>query len=166
MGQPYIGEIRMFAGAFAPAGWMKCEGQILPISENSTMFSVIGTRFGGDGINTFGLPDLRGRAPMHFSSRFPLAQSAGQEKVTLNGNQIPSHTHVLQAANGLATESSPVGAFLGDSYSVTPYVNTVGNGDMHTSGLAGVGGNQPHENMQPFICLTYIISLYGIFPST
>ncbi len=107
MAQPYVGEIRMFAGNFAPAGWMFCEGQLLPISENETLFNLIGTTYGGDGESTFALPDLRGRLPMHFGNGVILAETGGAEEITLTVNQIPAHTHALLATAGAASSTNP-----------------------------------------------------------
>lgn len=165
MAQPYIGEIRMFAGLNAPPGWMMCQGQILPISEYDTLFNLIGTTYGGDGESTFALPDLRGRAPMHYNGTYPIGQSGGQEEVTLTGNQIPAHTHAVQVVGSAGSQASPHGNHLAESYAVTPYINSASSGELAASSLVGVGGNEPHTNMQPFICLNYIISLFGLFPS-
>ena len=165
MAQPYIGEIRIFAGSFAPQGWMKCEGQLIAISEYDTLFTLLGTTYGGDGESTFALPDLRGRAPMHFASGYGLGTRAGQETVALTANQIPAHSHILHVVGGSGTQVSPHGYLLAESYSVTPYVNSGMSGDLNAQALASVGEGQPHSNMQPFTCLTYIISLFGLFPS-
>ena len=164
MAQPYIGEIRMFAGLNAPPGWMMCQGQILSISEYDALFNLIGTIYGGDGESTFALPDLRGRAPMHFNGTYPIGQSSGQEQVTLTGNQIPAHTHAVQVVGSPGSQVSPHGNLLAESYSVTPYINSASSGELAASSLVGVGGNEPHTNMQPFICMNYIISLFGVYP--
>src|SRR5215471_18916874 len=111
MSQPYLGEIRMFAGNFAPAGWMFCEGQLLPISEYESLFNLIGTTYGGDGQSTFGLPDLRGRVPLHFGNGFTLAETGGVETVTLTVSQIPAHTHTMLASTGAATTADPTNGF-------------------------------------------------------
>jgi microcystin-dependent protein len=163
MSQPYIGEIRMFAGNFAPAGWMFCEGQLLPISENDTLFNLIGTTYGGDGQNTFGLPDLRGRLPLHMGSGFVLSQSGGVETVTLNTNQIPSHTHTVLATTNPNTASLPGGNFLASGPDIYDQ-NKAGNVTM-AAAISSEGGNQPHENFQPYLCVSFILSLFGIFPS-
>jgi microcystin-dependent protein len=169
MAQPYVGEIRMFGGNFAPAGWMFCNGQILPISENETLFQLIGTTYGGDGQSTFALPNLQSRLPMHMGtgpglSNRILAESGGTETVTLTVNQIPAHTHVPQASNA-GTSDNPANNFwarttTGKSYGTTPTDTT-----MNPQTISAVGGSQPHENMHPFLCVSYIISLFGIFPS-
>jgi len=164
MGQPFVGEIRMFGGNFAPAGWMFCEGQTLPISENETLFQLIGTMYGGDGQQTFNLPDLRGRVPVHFGSGIQQAQASGVESVTLTTAQIPTHTHPQMAIDNTATEITPIGNVFartqGDVYTSRP-PDTV----LAAATVGNVGGSQPHENMQPFLCISFIISLFGIFPS-
>jgi microcystin-dependent protein len=165
MAQPYVGELRMFAGNFAPAGWMFCEGQLLPISEYETLFNLIGTTYGGDGQSTFALPDLRGRVPIHSGSGFTLAETGGVETVTLTVNQIPSHNHAFLASNAPGRQVSPAGNFLAQSFSVTPYINDVPNANMNAAAVTSVGGSQPHNNFQPYLCVDFIISLFGIFPS-
>ena len=166
MAQPYVGEIRMFAGNFAPAGWMFCEGQILPISENETLFQLIGTTYGGDGQETFALPDLRGRIPMHQGNGFILAETGGVEEVTLTVSQIPAHSHGLTATGTPGAQSSPAGNRLAQSRNVVPYINEAPVGGTLRAGVVGsVGGSQPHSNMQPYLCVNFIISLFGIFPS-
>jgi microcystin-dependent protein len=165
MAQPYVGEIRMFAGNFAPAGWMFCEGQLLPISENETLFQLIGTTYGGDGQSTFALPDLRGRLPIHQGNGFILAETGGAEEITLTVNQIPAHSHPALATNNNAQQSGPGGQVPArvtgtDLYGAdTPFVN------MAPATVGAVGGSQPHTNFQPYLCVDFIISLFGIFPS-
>lgn len=163
MGQPYVGEIRMFAGNFAPAGWMFCEGQLLPISEYETLFNLIGTTYGGDGQSTFQLPDLRGRLPVHQGNGFTLAQTGGVETVALTTTQIPSHTHPVLATTNSNTASLPNGAFLAAGPDIYD-VNTPGTATMAPA-INSVGGSQPHDNFQPYLCVDFIISLFGIFPS-
>jgi microcystin-dependent protein len=165
MAQPYVGEIRMFAGNFAPAGWMFCDGQLLPISENETLFNLIGTTYGGDGQSTFALPDLRGRIPMHFGNGFTLAETGGVETVTLTVNHIPSHSHAFLASNETGAKTTPGGHVLASSFNVTPYINDVTNSNMNAGAIAQTGGSQPHNNFQPYLCVDFIISLFGIFPS-
>jgi microcystin-dependent protein len=165
MAQPYIGEIRMFAGNFAPAGWAFCEGQLIPISENDTLFNLIGTTYGGDGQENFALPDLRGRIPLHQSNNFPLAEEAGVETVTLTINQMPGHTHPLVASQAVGADPSPVGNVFAQG----------GSGNAYRQGPAGaalapqvggpIGGSQPHDNFMPYLCVDFIISLFGIYPS-
>jgi microcystin-dependent protein len=163
--QPYVGEIRMFAGNFAPAGWMFCEGQLLPISENETLFNLIGTTYGGDGQSTFGLPDLRGRIPLHQGNGNILAETGGVETVTLTVQQIPVHTHPLTGAAIAGNQVTPSGNLPANSTSVKPYINEDQDGSFNASAIAPSGGSQPHENLQPFLCVDFIISLFGIFPS-
>jgi len=166
MGQPYVGEIRIFAGNFAPAGWMFCEGQLLPISENETLFNLIGTTYGGDGQSTFALPDLRGRVPVHQGNGFTLAETGGAEQITLTVAQMPGHTHQLVAVGDQrGTQTTPAGNVLAQSFNVTPYINDVNTGTMNAGAIASVGGSQPHANFQPYLCVDFIISLFGIFPS-
>jgi microcystin-dependent protein len=167
MAQPYVGEIRMFAGNFAPAGWMFCEGQLLPISENETLFQLIGTTYGGDGQSTFALPDLRGRVPIHQGNGFVLAESGGAEAVTLSVQQIPSHTHPMLATVNLAGGTSPTGQLLGltQAATITPYGTDAPFVPLSPQSISSVGGSQPHTNFQPYLCIDFIISLFGIFPS-
>jgi microcystin-dependent protein len=166
MAQPYVGEIRMFAGNFAPAGWMFCEGQLLPISENETLFNLIGTTYGGDGQSTFALPDLRGRVPVHQGNGFTLAETGGVEEVTLTVAQTPAHSHPLVAVGGAAgTFTSPAGNLLAQSLNVTPYINDAPTASLNAGAITSIGGSQPHTNFQPYLCVDFIISLFGIFPS-
>jgi microcystin-dependent protein len=165
MAQPYVGEIRMFGGNFAPAGWMFCEGQLLPISQNETLFQLIGTTFGGDGESTFGLPDLRGRLPLHHGSGFILAETGGAETVTLTVNQIPGHGHPANATSAVGSDSSPGGQLPAQSPSVAIYRQEAPGAALDPSAAGPTGGSQPHENMQPYLCVSFIISLFGIFPS-
>jgi microcystin-dependent protein len=157
----------MFAGNFAPAGWMFCEGQLLPISENETLFNLIGTTYGGDGQSTFALPDLRGRIPIHFGSGFTLAETGGVETITLTVPQIPAHSHPEVVSQLAATTSTPANNVLLAS---APLATTLPYGtDAPLTPLAGgsispIGGNQPHNNFQPYLCVDFIISLFGLFP--
>ncbi len=164
MSTPFVGEIRLFAGNFAPAGWSFCNGAVVAIAENDALFALIGTIYGGDGVNTFALPDLRGRVPLHQGNSFVIGQQAGTESVTLLPSQMPAHTHVLRGSSGPATAGSPGGNVLAattaNSYGPGPAAAT-----MATSGIATQGGSQAHNNMAPFNTLNYIISLFGIFPS-
>jgi microcystin-dependent protein len=165
MAQPYVGEIRMFAGNFAPAGWMFCEGQLLPISENETLFQLIGTTYGGDGQSTFALPDLRGRLPIHQGNGFILAETGGVESVTLTVNQIPVHTHPLSASTNLATQSSPSNTVVAQGSPAILYFGAAPGSPLAPAAVGPVGGSQPHSNFQPYLCVSFIISLFGIFPS-
>lgn len=163
MAQPYVGEIRMFAGNFAPAGWMFCEGQLLPISENETLFNLIGTTYGGDGQSTFALPDLRGRLPLHVGNGFILAETGGAEKITLTANQIPAHTHPLLATSGAASSTDPTGHVLAKP-DKNLYRAGAAPSPMAAQAVNATGGSQPHTNFQPYLCVDFIISLFGIFP--
>jgi microcystin-dependent protein len=165
MAQPYVGELRMFAGNFAPAGWMFCEGQLLPISENETLFQLIGTTYGGDGESTFALPDLRGRLPLHQGNNHILAETGGVEEVTLTTQQIPAHTHPLLASTSVGSAASPQGRVLAASGSSNVYRPGPAGAAMSNQTVAPVGGSQPHTNFQPYLCVNFIISLFGIFPS-
>ena len=157
----------MFAGNFAPAGWMFCEGQLLPISENEVLFQLIGTTYGGDGEETFALPDLRGRLPIHQGNGFILAETGGAEEITLTVNQIPAHSHPMLATSMLASSPNPVGNVLAQSRS--PFQKAYSTDtlpiNMHAAMISPVGGSQPHTNFQPYLCVDFIISLFGIFPS-
>jgi microcystin-dependent protein len=172
MGSPYIGEIRLFGGNFAIQGWAFCDGQLMAISQNDTLFTLIGTTYGGDGQETFALPDLRGRVPIHQGigpdgTPYVIGQSAGSETITLTTQQIPAHSHSVACGVGSGTQVSPQNGY----FAATPGGNSAGfrdtsSGQMHASALsAPPGGGVPHENMMPFLTVTFIISLFGIFPS-
>jgi microcystin-dependent protein len=166
MAQPYVGEIRMFAGNFAPAGWMMCEGQLLPITENETLFQLIGTTYGGDGQSTFALPDLRGRVPVHQGNGFILAETGGAESITLTVQQLPVHSHPLVASVADGTSVNPGGAVLAQTQpGIARYFEDAPTVNMSPQAISSIGGSQPHENMQPYLCVNFIISLFGIFPS-
>jgi microcystin-dependent protein len=165
--QPYVGEIRMFGGNFAPAGWQFCDGSLLPISENETLFQLIGTTFGGDGESTFAVPDLRGRVPIHQGSGFILGETGGVESVTLTINQIPIHNHALFATTNFANASTAQNNVLAQTNvaGVQMYFPAAGTQPLAANTLQPAGGSQPHDNMQPYLCVSFIISLFGIFPS-
>jgi microcystin-dependent protein len=167
MAQPYVGEIRMFAGNFAPAGWMFCEGQLLPISENETLFQLIGTTYGGDGESTFALPDLRGRLPIHQGNGFILAETGGAEEITLTVQQIAAHNHALLGSVAQATTNTPTNNTFANSTggTVFPYGTDQPPTTLQPSTISPVGGSQPHTNFAPYLCVDFIISLFGIFPS-
>jgi microcystin-dependent protein len=167
MAQPYVGEVRMFAGNFAPAGWMFCEGQQLPISEYETLFNLIGTTYGGDGQSTFALPDLRGRIPMHFGNGVTLAETGGVEEVTLTVQQIPAHTHTLIGTSNFGSTASPQGTVpaAASVANVSAYGSDQPLAAVSPSSISATGGSQPHTNFQPYLCVDFIISLFGIFPS-
>jgi microcystin-dependent protein len=173
MAQPYVGEIRMFAGNFAPAGWQNCDGQLVAISQYETLFALIGTTYGGDGQSTFALPDLRGRAPIHTGTNpgtgtsYPLAQAAGSESVTLTTQQIPSHSHPVQATTTGQTLSpgSAIPALPASNQNGTAiYDAAIPSVNLNAGSVGNAGGNQPHDNMQLYLAVTYIISMFGIFP--
>jgi len=166
MSQPFVGEIRIFAGNFAPVGWAFCDGQIMPISENETLFNLIGTTYGGDGQSTFALPDLRSRAPIHQGNGFSLAQTGGVENVTLTTNQIPAHSHVPQAAIGASgnpTDSPANNVWSG--WTGGQFTTQAPSVSLNATAVGTAGGSQPHDNMPPFLVINFIISLYGIFPT-
>ena len=166
MSSPFVGEIRMFAGNFEPAGWMFCQGQLLPISEFETLFNLIGTTYGGDGQSTFALPDLRGRVPIHQGNGFTLAETGGVESVTLTVPQIPIHTHTAMGVAGSANGvTSPTGNTWGGVTANTPYTDQPFDAMTNSSSIAMSGGSQPHDNMLPFLAINFIISLFGVFPS-
>jgi microcystin-dependent protein len=155
----------MFAGNFAPAGWMFCEGQLLAISENETLFQLIGTTYGGDGQSTFGLPDLRGRIPIHQGNGFVLAETGGVETVTLTVSQIPAHSHPMLASTAPGTQNDPTNSVTASSPSILLYIGDVPDSNMAASAVLPTGGSQPHNNFEPYLCVDFIISLFGIFPS-
>ncbi|MEP6491703.1 MAG: tail fiber protein [bacterium] len=167
----YVGEIRMFAGNFAPAGWMFCDGSTLPISENETLFQLIGTTYGGDGESTFNLPNLASRVPVHMGvgpggATYQVGEMAGTEQETLTVQQIPAHTHPLMASTSGGTVQTPQGNVLAStSGGIQLYYEGQTNGNMNASAIGPAGGSQPHDNVQPFLCINFIISLFGIFPS-
>jgi len=170
MSDMYVGEIRLFAGNYAPEGWAFCNGQELPISGNEILFSVIGVTYGGNGTTTFNLPDLRGRVPVHMGTNpqtgtnFPLGSMGGSETVTLVQSQLPAHTHVAKASNLPGTVSSPTNAIWAHQTSVNQYSSTAPNASMSPMAINPVGGNQPHENRMPIMALNFIIALNGIYP--
>lgn len=168
MANPYIGEIRIFAGNFAPLGWMPCDGRPLPIAENDALFVLIGTTYGGDGQETFNLPDLRGRVPVNAGSgagtAYVIGQAGGVESVTLTTQQIPAHTHPLLVSTAAGQQTAPAGDVVGSNPTVQLFRPGAATAPFDASAVGPVGGSQPHENMQPYIAITYIISLFGIFP--
>lgn len=167
----FIGEIRLFAGNFAPKGWALCDGQLLPIASNTALFSLLGTQYGGNGTTTFALPDLRGRAPMGQGNGpgltpYSVGASVGTSTVTLLSNQIPAHTHTPQATSSTLGSADPTDKIWGSKSSVganKPYAASI-NTPMNPMALEVVGGSQPHNNMQPYLALSYIIALEGEYP--
>jgi microcystin-dependent protein len=174
MSEPYLGEIRMFAGNFAPTGWALCNGQLLPIAQNQALFSLLGTTYGGNGQTTFALPDLRGRVPMHWGAGPGLTprtigEVGGTESVTLLSNQMPVHTHAAAASTQAGNSIEPNGTVWAavvdaNSQPVSAY-GTVPNTTLSPQAIGLAGGSQPHENLQPYECVTFIIALQGVYPS-
>jgi microcystin-dependent protein len=165
MGEPFVGEIRMFGGNFAPAGWAFCSGQLMPISENDTLFNLIGTTYGGDGQETFGIPDLQGRVPIHQGPGFTIGQKAGEENVTLTVQQIPSHPHVPTCQSTNAPTSGAGGGLWAATTTQQIYSTTAPATQMNAGAVASAGGSQPHDNMMSYLVVSFIISLFGVFPS-
>jgi microcystin-dependent protein len=161
---PFIGEIRMFAGNFPPAGWALCDGQPQAISENDSLFVVIGTTYGGDGEETFNLPDLRGRVPVHQGNNHIIGEAGGVQSVTLTTQQLPVHTHAVIGSQDNGNNASPANAILAGSTTVTPYASENATAVMAANSVSPVGGSQPHENLSPYLCINFIISLFGQFP--
>jgi len=171
MSEPFVGEIRMFAGNFAPRGWAYCDGQLLAVSQNDALFSLLGTIYGGDGRTTFGLPDMRGRIPIHAGtgpglSPRQLGSKAGSENETLTANQLPSHTHPMQASSEAASSPNPPDQVLAESITDRVYrPNTAPDVNMASSSVSTIGGSRSHTNLMPFLCVHFIIALFGIYPS-
>lgn len=170
MSEPFVGEIRMFAGNFAPRGWAFCDGQLLAVSQNDALFSLLGTIYGGDGRTTFGLPDLRGRIPIHAGhgpglSERRLGAKGGEEKVTLTVNQLPSHGHPFQASQDLAGDSAPADHVPGQSPSIDLYLEDAPVVQLNSAAITNTGGSRSHTNLMPFLCIHFIIALVGIYPS-
>lgn len=164
MSEPFLSEIKIISWNFAPKGWTFCNGQLLPINQNQALFSCLGTTYGGDGRQTFGLPNLQGRVPTHMGNGLTLGQIGGEQSHTLSINEMPTHNHLWNITTGPGNSASPTGNLLGAA--------TIYNGDsnpplvaMYPGQIANVGGSQPHENMQPYLVLNFIIALQGIFPS-
>ena len=172
MTEPFVGEIKMFAGNFAPRNWALCDGQLLAISQNSALFSLFGTIYGGDGRTTFGLPELRGRLPIHSGqSAGPglsirnLGSKAGNETATVASTQMPVHTHPLRGVKALATDANPNGRVLAETSAIDVYIDDVQDVDMASTAVTSLGGGQSHTNIMPFQCINFIVALTGIFPS-
>ena len=162
MSEPFLGEIKIISWNFPPKGWTFCDGQLLPINQNQALFSILGTTYGGDGMRTFGLPNLQGRTPFHVGNGIVLGEMGGETTHTLNISELPAHTHVPAATSGPPTVGSASGnswAGAANLYNATP------GGAMNPQSIPVVGGNQPHENMSPYLVLNFVIALQGIFPS-
>ncbi len=167
MAEPFLGEIRIFSFGFAPKGWALCNGQLLPINQNQALFSLLGTTFGGDGQTNFGLPNLQGNTPIHVGSGHVLGERGGEQAHTVSIAELPTHTHVLQASsdNANASPPTPVANILASSAPGQAYNSPSSLAAMNPASIANTGGSQPHQNMQPFLVLTFGIALQGIFPS-
>lgn len=165
MSQPYIGEIRMFAGNFAPLNWMLCQGQVLPISQYDVLYNLIGTTYGGNGQTTFALPNLQGRLPLHQTGNYPIGLIGGTEQVTLITQQLPVHSHPMAASQNNATSSTVTGNVVGSVGATQIYREVPAASAMANQACSLVGGNQPHDNMQPYLCINFIIALFGVYPS-
>ena len=166
MAQPFLGQITMFAGNFAPKGWAQCNGQLLSIQANAALFAILGTTFGGNGTTTFALPDLRGRVPVHQGSGYTLGQPGGVEQVTLAVAQIPPHSHPAVASSATTGQASPAnGSWIQNSTLKSYNAGSAVNAVMAASSISPQGGNQPHDNMLPYLAVNYILSLFGVFPS-
>ncbi|MEX2499553.1 MAG: tail fiber protein [Wenzhouxiangellaceae bacterium] len=170
MSEPFIAEIRIFAGNFAPRNWAFCDGQLLPVSQNTALFSLIGTTYGGDGRSTTALPNLQGRAPMH-PGRGPgltarrLGQRGGVESVTLSEAQMPNHQHTVEGSGRPAIQDDPADRYPAATSGFTPYHSPESPVNMAPQALTDTGGSQPHNNMQPFLTMNFIIALQGLYPS-
>jgi len=169
MSSPFVGEIRLFAGNFPPNGWAFCDGQVVSIAELETLFNLIGTTYGGDGQSTFALPDLRGRVPVHqgagSGSNYVIGQSGGVETVAITQQQLPSHSHPLNATSVPASATAGPTGMLAASPSLNFYGTAVPTQPMAAGAVTAIGAGLPHDNLAPFLAVNFIISLFGIFPS-
>jgi microcystin-dependent protein len=165
MAEPYVGEIRVFGGNFAPEGWALCDGRTLAISTNEVLYSLLGTTYGGDGQSTFALPDLRGRVPIHTGPGYSLGQIGGTETVALTSQNLPPHSHTANASAANATSSDPTGRFWANNTDFKCYSSATPNTSFAPAAIGAAGGSQPHDNMMPFLALSYIIALEGVYPN-
>jgi microcystin-dependent protein len=163
MSEPFLGEIKIISWNYPPKGWAFCNGQMLPINQNQALFSLFGTMYGGNGQTTFGLPDFRGRVPIHVGGGFTQGQNGGQEFHTVTAGETPAHNHQVNATSAPGTVNTPAGNFLANS-NVSPY-RTAPDTTFNPLIVSNTGGSQPHENRQPFLVLNFIVALQGIFPS-
>jgi microcystin-dependent protein len=169
MADPFIGEIRIFPFSFAPSGWAFCNGQLLPLSQNTALFAILGTTYGGDGKSTFALPDIQGRAVMHPGqgpglSLHDLGETGGTETVTLLESEIPVHSHATNASQSDGTERTPAGQLLGTGVGISQYQAPGALTNLSPNAVSPTGGDQPHNNLQPYLTLSFNIALQGIFP--
>ena len=164
MSEPFIGEVKVIAFTFPPKGWAFCNGQLLPISQNQALFSILGTTYGGNGTTTFALPDLQGRTPLHTGNGVALGQRSGEESHTLIVSEMPAHTHVPVASSNTADQASPVGNYWATSGTYSAYANPA-NETMAPQAVGAAGGSQPHPNLSPYLTLNIVIALQGIYPS-
>ena len=165
MSEAYLGEVRMFAGNFAPVGWALCDGSLLPIAQNEALYSLIGTIYGGDGVSTFALPDLRGRAPLHKSGTYPIGSKGGVESVTLTSTQMAAHSHAAMASTAAGTASAPANGVWATSIYASFSTAQAPTATMSAQAVTAVGGGQPHDNMMPFVVISYIICTAGLYPT-
>ncbi len=171
MSEPFVGEIRMFAGTFAPVGWALCDGQLLAIANNEALFSLLGTIYGGDGRTTFGLPDLRGRIPIHAGSGpglspRSLGSKGGSETVTVTAGELPSHTHNVSASASSASSGNPAGNVSANTAPTNVYSTSLATAQtMSGAAVSNTGGSRSHTNLMPALCVNFIVALFGIYPS-
>ncbi|NOT83721.1 MAG: phage tail protein [Methylococcaceae bacterium] len=165
MSEPFIGEIRPFAFNIIPRGWASCDGQVLPINQNQALFSLLGNQYGGNGTTTFALPDLRGRVGVHVGSLYPQGQPGGQEAVQLTLTQMPLHSHAVSCNKNPGDATTPGGNYWAENSDGYGVYSSTGGATMHPAAIGNAGGNQPHENMQPYLVMNFCIALNGIFPS-
>ena len=165
MSEPFLSEIRMMSFQFAPRGWALCNGQLLPINQNQALFSLLGTTYGGDGRTSFALPDLRGRTPIHVGAGYSLGQRGGEQLHTLTVTEMPQHAHQLRASSGLGTEPIPVAAMLAVNNLPSYHAPEASSTTLAGASISNTGSSQPHQNMQPYLTISFCIALQGIFPS-
>jgi microcystin-dependent protein len=164
MSEPFLGEMKLISWNYAPHGWAFCDGQLLPIAQNTALFALLGTTYGGDGVTNFALPNLRGRAPIHCGGTFAQGQTGGESAHALTIAEMPAHTHLVEGSGDPGTKTSPVG-YLWATNAANPYSGSPPNTTMSPGAVGVAGGSQPHTNMQPYLVLNMIIALQGIFPS-